>query len=98
MDEQMAKIVAAELKRFVTSLELSDEQVAKAKSALEKAAGKMAEYQKSEKVPTKEELAAWQSSLRKALEGFLTPEQLGKWDEEVRKAKSFLGQKLQVGE
>jgi hypothetical protein len=84
--------VSAELKRFAADLNLSDAQKSQAKAAIENARVKVAEYKKSGKTPTKEEVAAWRTNFRSKLVAFLTPEQLTKWDAEVSKAKTFMGQ------
>lgn len=84
--------VAAELKRFGADLNLTDAQKAQAKTAFEAASAKVAEFQKSGKTLSKEEVAAMHTTLRTKLVAFLTPEQLTKWDAEMAKAKTFLGQ------
>ena len=90
MDEQTAKAVEAELKRFAADLNLSDEQKAQFKTALQAAAVKVEEIQKVRQAKLQETRAA----LRAAVEQWLTPEQLVKWDAEMAKAKSFLGQQV----
>lgn len=87
--------IQTELKTFTTDLNLSDEQKAKVKQALEGAREKVEEYRKTHPDTTKEDIVAkareHRSNIRQRLSSFLTPEQLTKWDAEVAKAKSFLG-------
>jgi Spy/CpxP family protein refolding chaperone len=94
MDQQTQDMVAAELKRFVADLNLTDAQKAQAKTAFENLSERADEYMKSGKTPTKEEVAAWRTNFRTKLEAFLTPEQLAKWDAEAAKAKTFFGQSV----
>lgn len=86
--------VAAEFKRFMADLNLTDDQKAQAKAALDNAGKKLTEYADSGKQPTQEDVAAWRANFRTKLEGFLTSEQLAKWDAEMAKAKTFLGQRM----
>ena len=89
---QEQEAVAVELKRIAAELILSDAQKSQAKMAIENARVKIAEYKRSGKTPTKEEVTAWRTNFRAKLVAFLTPEQLTKWDAEVAKAKTFMGQ------
>jgi protein CpxP len=90
--------VAEELKRFATSLELSDEQKQKLQNFLTDAREKVREYKEANPNASAQDLlkqvAANRSALRERLVNFLSPEQLTKWDAEVAKAKEFLGQKM----
>jgi len=90
--------VAEELKRFATSLNLSDEQKEKLQSFLTDAREKVQEYKQANPHASAQDLlkqvAANRSALRERLVNFLTPEQLTKWDAEIAKAKEFLGQKM----
>jgi protein CpxP len=88
--------VANELKQFVGSLNLSDEQREKLRGFLSEAHEKVEEYRKQNPNATKEDLvrkvAENRTEIRERVTKFLTPEQLTKWDAEVAKAKEFLGQ------
>jgi periplasmic protein CpxP/Spy len=90
--------VAEELKRFATSLSLSDDQKQKLQSFLTDAREKVQAYKQANPNASPQDLikqvAANRSALRERLEKFLSPEQLTKWDAEVAKAKEFLGQKM----
>jgi hypothetical protein len=92
MDAQMQEMVANELRRIVTELNLTEAQKEQAKPAIEAAQKKIAEYRASGKTPTPQEVAMWRANFREKLVAFLTPEQLRKWDTEVAKAKTFMGQ------
>jgi|SwirhirootsSR3_FD_contig_41_12148208_length_444_multi_5_in_0_out_0_1 protein CpxP len=92
MDSQMQELVASELRRIVTELNLTDAQKEQAKPAIEAAQRKIAEYKASGKTPTPQEVATWRANFREKLVAFLTPEQLKKWDAEVAKSKTFMGQ------
>jgi predicted transcriptional regulator len=90
--------VAEELKRFGTSLNLSDDQKQKLQGFLTDAREKVQEYKRANPNASAQDLlkevAANRSALRERLEKFLNPDQLTKWDAEVAKAKEFLGQKM----
>jgi hypothetical protein len=90
--------VAEELKRFATSLNLSDEQKQKLQNFLTDAREKVQEYKQANPNASAQDLlnqvAANRSALRERLVNFLNPEQLTKWDAEVAKAKEFLGHKM----
>jgi len=90
--------VAEELKRFGTSLNLSDDQKQKLQSFLTDAREKVQEYKQANPNASAQDLlkhvAANRTALRERLVNFLSPEQLTKWDAEVAKAKEFLGQKM----
>jgi len=90
--------VAAELKRFATDLNLSDDQKEKLQGFLTEARAKVAEYLKDNPQAKKgdviKEVATHRDQLRQRLVNFLSPEQLKKWDAEVSKAKEFLGQQM----
>lgn len=90
--------VAAELKRFGTDLQLSDDQKSKLQDFLSEARGKVAQYQQANPSATKADMirqvATNRDELRQRLTNFLTPDQLQKWDAEVGKAKEFFGQQM----
>ena len=90
--------VAEELKRFGTSLNLSDDQKQKLQSFLTDAREKVREYKQANPNASAQDLlkqvATNRTALRERLVSFLNPEQLTKWDAEVAKAKEFLGQKM----
>ena len=90
--------VAAELKRFGTDLQLSDDQKSKLQDFLSEARGKVAQYQQANPNATKADMirqvATNRDELRQRLTNFLTPDQLKKWDAEVGKAKEFFGQQM----
>ena len=91
-------MVASELKRFATDLNLSDDQKQKLHNALSEAAEQLEEYRQHNPDVSKEDLinklADNRAAIRQRLVNFLTPEQLTKWDAAVGKAKEFLGQKI----
>ena len=90
--------VAAELKRFATDLNLSEDQKQRLHYFLTDAYQKVQEYREQNPNASKEDLirrvAENRTGIRERLVSFLTPEQLTKWDAEVAKAKEFLGQKI----
>ena len=90
--------VAAELKRFAGSLNLTDDQKTKLQTALTDAREKVAEYLKENPNTSRADIVnkvtANRDAIRQRITNFLTPEQLTKWDAEVSKAKEFLGQKI----
>jgi protein CpxP len=87
--------VAAELKRFAATLNLSEDQKSQLHTSLENAREKIDEIRKSNPDLTKadviEKLKAVRVTARERVVKFFTPEQLSKWDAEVGKAKEFLG-------
>jgi len=90
--------VAAELKRFTTELNLSEDQKQRLHYFLTDAYQKVQEYREQNPNASKEDLirrvAENRTGIRERIVSFLTPEQLAKWDAEVAKAKEFLGQKI----
>jgi hypothetical protein len=95
---EQREMVASELKRFATDLNLSEDQKQKLHGFLSEAYDKVQEYKQQNPGVTKEDLikkvADNRATIRQRLVSFLTPEQLTKWDAEATKAKEFLGQKL----
>ena len=91
-------MVASELKRFATDLNLSDEQKEKLRTSLSEASEKLQDYKEQNPNVSREDLirkvAENRSAIRQRVVNFLTPEQLTKWDAEAAKAKEFLGQKI----
>lgn len=87
--------VQQELKRFAADLNLSEDQKARLKTALENARGRLDEIRKTNPEITRADVVAKlkevRGPLRERLTAFLSPEQLTKWDAEVAKAKAFLG-------
>jgi periplasmic protein CpxP/Spy len=90
--------IADELKRFATSLHLSDDQKEKLQNFLTDAREKIQTYKKDNPNASPQDVlkqvATNRTALRERLVNFLSPEQLTKWDAEVAKAKEFLGQKM----
>jgi hypothetical protein len=90
--------VADELKRFGSTLNLSDAQKEKLHTFLlearEKVQAFLQENPSASKADIVKRVAANRENLRERLVNFLSPEQLSKWDAEIAKAKEFLGQKL----
>ena len=83
------------MKRFAVDLNLSDEQKAQLKTALETAREKLDEAREKNPNLTRADvlakLVSERSALRERVVNFFTPEQLAKWDAEVAKAKTVLG-------
>jgi hypothetical protein len=98
LSTQEREEVAAELKRFASDLNLTDDQKEKLHAALTEARAKIAEYLQQNPNTTKADViskvVANRDAIRQRVENFLSPEQLKKWDDEKAKAKEFLGQKL----
>jgi predicted HTH transcriptional regulator len=90
--------VAAELKRFASDLNLTDDQKEKLRGALTEAREKIAECMQQNPNTTKADviakIVANRKGIRQRVVNFLSPEQLKKWDDETAKAKDFLGQKI----
>jgi len=90
--------VAAEVKRFGSDLQLSNDQREKLQSALADARSKLGDYLKANpslsKADIAKQLASQRDQIRQRVVSFLTPDQLKKWDAEVSKAKEFLGQQM----
>ena len=90
--------VAEELKRFATSLNLSDDQKQRLQGFLTDAREKVQAYKKDNPNASPQDLlkqlATNRTALRERLVNFLNPDQLTKWDAEVAKAKEFLGHKM----
>ncbi len=95
LNPETAQAIKNEVQTFARDLNLSDEQKARLKSALENARQKIDEIKKAQPDISRDAIMArvkdGRAQVRQRLEGFLTPEQLTKWDAEVAKAKSFLG-------
>jgi len=87
--------VTTELKRFASSMSLTDDQKHQLQTALESAREKLDEIRKSNPDLTKadviEKLKSVRTTARERVVKFLSPDQLKKWDAEVSKAKTFLG-------
>jgi protein CpxP len=87
--------VAAELKRFAATLNLSEDQKTQLHTSLEQAREKLDEVRKyNPDLTTADAIAKLKSvrgAARERVVKFLTPEQLTKWDAEIAKAKTFLG-------
>ena len=95
---EQREMVANELKRFATDLNLSEDQKQKLHGFLSEAYDKVQEYKQQNPGVTKEDLikkvADNRATIRQRLVSFLTPEQLTKWDAEATKAKEFLFHKF----
>jgi hypothetical protein len=87
--------VAAELKRFAATLNLSEDQKTQLHTSLEQAREKLDEIRKyNPDLTTADAIAklkAVRVTARERVVKFFTPEQLTKWDAEVAKTKTFLG-------
>ncbi|HEY7097835.1 MAG TPA: hypothetical protein VH437_14005 [Terriglobales bacterium] len=87
--------VVSELKRFGTSLNLSDDQKQKLQTFMTEASEKVQEYRQKNPNASREDLvrilAENRANIRQRLVNFLTPDQLTKWDAEIANAKEFLG-------
>jgi periplasmic protein CpxP/Spy len=98
LSPQEREKVAAELKQFASSLNLSDDQKQKLQTFLTDAREKLQAYRKDNPDASPQDVlkqvAVNRSALRERLVNFLSPEQLTKWDAEVAKTKEFLGQKM----
>ena len=95
LSPEAREAIKSELSRFASSLNLSDDQKSRLKTALELAREKFEEMRKDHPEISKADVAAKlreaRAPLRERLSNFLTEAQLAKWDAEVAKAKSFLG-------
>jgi periplasmic protein CpxP/Spy len=95
LNAEAKEAVAAELKRFAASLNLSEDQKNQLRTALENGREKLDEIRKAHPDLTRadviEKLKSVRVSARERVVKFLTPDQLTKWDAEVAKAKTFLG-------
>ena len=98
LTSEQRDMVASELKRIATDLNLSEEQKEKLRTSLSEAYEKVQEYKLQNPKASSEDLikrvADNRAAIRQRVVNFLTPEQLTKWDTEVAKAKEFLGQKI----
>jgi periplasmic protein CpxP/Spy len=90
--------VVAEIKRFASDLNLTDQQKEKLHTALAEAREKVQEYVKNNPNTSKADIIAkvkaHREEIGKRVAAFLSPEQLTKWQAEVAKAKEFLGHRL----
>ena len=97
MRAELIETVQAELKRFATELDLSEDQKTQLRTGLENAHDRIEEAR--ERNPSRLEVISKvreaRSSLRERVETFLNPEQLTKWDKEVTRAKTFLGEQVE---
>jgi periplasmic protein CpxP/Spy len=95
---EQRETLAAELKRFGTDLNLSEEQKTKLHTFMTGAYEELQAYRTQNPNASKEDLlkkvADNRASIRQRLVNFLTTDQLSKWDAEIAKAKEFLGQKI----
>ncbi len=98
LTQEQREVIAVELRKFGSELNLSAEQKEKVHNFLTESSEKLQEYKSQNPKASKEDIikkvAAHRAHLRERLANFLTPEQLKKWDAGVGKAKEFLGQKL----
>ena len=95
LSDEAKNAVKSELTQFASSLNLSDDQKSRLKTALENAREKLEDMRKDNPNISKADVIAKlkdaRAPLRERISSFLTPDQLSKWDAEVAKAKSFLG-------
>jgi periplasmic protein CpxP/Spy len=98
LTQEQRDLVATEIKKFASELNLSEEQKTKFHAFLTDSYTKVQEYKSQNPTATKEDIiqkvAANRTQLRERLVNFLTPEQLQKWDAGVARAKEFLGHKI----
>jgi hypothetical protein len=98
LTQEQRELVANELKKFGSELNLSDGQKEKLHTFLSESYGKLQEFKNQNPNATKEDIirkvAENRTGLRQRLVNFLTPEQLQKWDAGVARAKEFLGHKI----
>jgi periplasmic protein CpxP/Spy len=98
LSQEQREVIATEIKKFGSELNLSEEQKGKFHTFLSESYGKLQEYKSQNPTATREDIvkkvAANRTQLRERLVNFLTPEQLQKWDAGVARAKEFLGQKI----
>jgi Spy/CpxP family protein refolding chaperone len=97
MTPEELNTIAAELKRLVKELNLSDSQREQLKTFLTEKYEQLQEYKKQNPNISREDIAQYiaknRTAGREKIEKFLTPEQLKIWDAEVAKAKDFLSQR-----
>lgn len=90
--------IVAELKRFATDLNLTDDQKQVLHNFLTEARTKLSDYRAANPDATRvdviRQIAAQRDQVRQRLVEVLNPEQLKKWDVEAVSAKEFLGQKI----
>lgn len=90
--------VIAEVKKFASDLNLSDEQKEKLRSFLTEAREKVQDYKQQNPNASRDDLlkklAENRTNIRAKLVAFLSAEQLAKWDTAMATAKDFLGQKM----
>ena len=95
LSDEAKESIKSELTQFASSLNLSDDQKSRLKTALENAREKLEDMRKTNpnisKADVMAKLKEARAPLRERITSFLTPDQLSKWDAEVAKAKSFLG-------
>lgn len=95
INAEAKEAVTTELKRFASSLSLTEDQKHQLQTALENAREKLDDIRKSNPDLTKADvvsrLKSVRTTAREHVVKFLTPDQLSKWDAEVSKAKTFLG-------
>jgi len=97
MTPEELNTIAAELKRLVKELNLSDSQREQLKTFLTEKYEQLQQYKKQNPNISREDIAQYiaknRTAGREKIEKFLTPEQLKIWDAEVAKAKDFLSQR-----
>jgi len=100
MTTEVKTKIEDELRRFATSLNLSESQKTQLRSALDRAEEKIEEIKKSHPDVTRadvmQKLAHARDEIRAHVVKFFTPEQLTKWDAEISKAKTFLGHQVRA--
>jgi protein CpxP len=98
LTQEQREQVVAEVRKFATDLQLSDDQKEKLQNAFTEARSKVGDYMQDHPDVTRADLAkqviSRRDEIRQRVVSFLTPDQLKKWDAEIAKAKEFLGQKL----
>jgi DNA-binding MurR/RpiR family transcriptional regulator len=89
--------LAGELKRFATSMNLSDDQKQKLQGFLAEGREKLEAYRQQNPSASREDLinkfSENRAAIRERLTNFLSPEQLQTWDTEVAKARDAIGRR-----
>jgi hypothetical protein len=100
MTTEVRTKIVEEVKRFASSLNLSEPQKAQLQAAFERAEDRLEQIRRENPDVTRadviKKLAASRDQIREHVVKFLTPEQLTKWDAEVAKAREFLGYPMKV--
>jgi hypothetical protein len=100
MTAEVKTKIVEEVKRFATSLNLTESQKAQLHTAFENAEGRLEHIRKETPDVTRadviKKLVGARDQIREHVVKFLTPEQLTKWDAEMAKVREFLGHPMKV--